>query len=140
MSEVQTSSGHLEKGRGRNIMYIHRYTIDNHAYKLLCLCITIIVLMNMNILNQQTAPFYFPLGRLIHLYKHVYAFIIFRNIPLVQNYIWSFSERNQKLFSTQNVSIRILIVQHIYFLKTITTPSVGFQLKLFLTVMSPEGP
>lgn len=37
MSEVQTSSGHLEKGRGRNIMYTHRYTIDNHAYKLLCL-------------------------------------------------------------------------------------------------------
>lgn len=31
MSEVQTSSGHLEKGRGRNIMYTHRYTIDNHA-------------------------------------------------------------------------------------------------------------
>lgn len=52
MSEVQTSSGHLEKGRGRNIMYTHRYTIDNHAYKLLSLCITIIVLMNMNILNQ----------------------------------------------------------------------------------------
>lgn len=42
-------------------MYIHRYTIDNYAYKLLCLCITIIVLMNMNILNQQAVPFYFPL-------------------------------------------------------------------------------
>lgn len=92
MSEVQTSSGHLEKGRGRNIMYTHRYTIDNHAYKLLCLCITIIVLMNMNILNQFKQRM--CLGRLIHLYKHVYAFIIFRNIPLVQNYIWSFSERN----------------------------------------------
>lgn len=59
MSEVQTSSGHLEKGRGRKIMYIHRYTIDNHAYKLLCLCITIIVLMNMNILKPVGRTFLF---------------------------------------------------------------------------------
>lgn len=40
-------------------MYIYRYIIDNYVYKLFCLCIIIIVLMNMNILNQQVVFFDF---------------------------------------------------------------------------------
>lgn len=56
-------------------MYIHRYTIDNHAYKLLCLCITIIVLMNMNILNQQAAPFDFPLVQTKNVFREADSFV-----------------------------------------------------------------